>query len=167
MGTGDRKKSGNLFTGSRLVVDGQGNSGVLRNKSNGFNNIFKTANTGPGPSLNPASTQEPTISVYSQVLDFFSTPQYNSIKYRCDGTQVQACFSPGGYNNITDVVALFNSPPPIPLPGGCNDPSFCYCWTDYGTYYDNGDGRIRCEMLISVYNTLCSGGILTLDVIND
>ena len=59
MGTGNRKKSGNLFTGSRLVVDGQGNSGVLRNKSNGFNNIFKTANTGPGPSLNPIPTPLP------------------------------------------------------------------------------------------------------------
>ena len=58
MGTGDRKKSGNLFTGSRLVVDGQGNSGVLRNKSNGFNNIFKTSNDGPGPALTP--TQTPT-----------------------------------------------------------------------------------------------------------
>jgi len=58
MGTGDRKKSGNLFTGSRLVVDGQGNSGVLRNKSNGFNNIFKTSNEGPGPALTP--TQTPT-----------------------------------------------------------------------------------------------------------
>ena len=60
MGTGNRKKSGNLFTGSRLVVDGQGNSGVLKTKSNGFNNIFKTANTGPGPSLNPTPTPSPT-----------------------------------------------------------------------------------------------------------
>ena len=58
MGASNRKKSGNLFTGSRLVVDGQGNSGVLRNKSNGFNNIFKTSNDGPGPALTP--TQTPT-----------------------------------------------------------------------------------------------------------
>ena len=60
MGTNDRKKSGNLFTGSRLIVDGQGNSGVLRNRSNGFNNILKTVNEGPGPDLTPTPTNTPT-----------------------------------------------------------------------------------------------------------
>jgi hypothetical protein len=110
---------------------------------------------------------EPTISVYSQVLDFMSPPTYNSINYKCDGTTVQSCYSPGGEGNINDLVALFNSNFPSPPNPGCEDPTFCYCWTDYGTYYDNGDGRIRCEMPTSVYNSLCLGGTITLNIIND
>ena len=109
----------------------------------------------------------PTTSVYSQVLDFISPTQYNSIVYRCDGAPVEYCYSSDNQYNITDLVALFNTPPPDPLPGGCGDPTYCYCWTTYGTYYDNGDGRIRCEMPTSLYNTLCPSGTLTLDVIYD
>jgi len=108
-----------------------------------------------------------TQPVYSQVLTFTGTPNYNSIQYRCDGTQVEACYSISNQNNMIDLVNLFNTPAPDPLPPSCSTPSFCYCWTDYGTYYDNGDGRIRCEMPTSLYNTLCSGGTLTLNVIND
>lgn len=107
------------------------------------------------------------ISVYSQVLSFTGTPNYNSIQYKCDGTTVEACYSIENQNNMTDLVNLFNTPAPDPLPPSCDNASFCYCWTDYGTYYDNGDGRIRCEMPSSLYNTLCSGGTLTLNVIND
>jgi len=109
----------------------------------------------------------PTTSVYSQVLDFISPAQYNSITYRCSGTSIQNCYSSDNQFNITDLVALFNTPPPNPLPGGCTNPTYCYCWTDYGTYYDNGDGRIRCEMPTYLYNTLCPSGTLTLDVIYD
>jgi hypothetical protein len=110
---------------------------------------------------------DPTISVYSQVLDFISPAQYNSIVYRCDGSNVQACYGCTNEYNMTDLVALFNTPAPSPLPGCCVDPTYCYCWTDYGTYYDNGDGRIRCEMPTSVHNTLCPTGTLTLDVVYD
>jgi len=106
-----------------------------------------------------------TTSVYSQVIDFGAYPAYNSIRYLCNGSQVQACYSPGGFNNMTELVALFNSNPGTTP--SCPDPTYCYCWTDYGTYYDNGDGRIRCEMPDTVYTTLCSGGTLTLDVIYD
>jgi len=109
----------------------------------------------------------PTTSVYSQVLSFTGTPNYNSIQYRCDGTNVEACYSIDNQNNMTDLVALFNTLPPDPLPPSCDNPTFCYCWTDYGTYYDNGDGRVRCEMPTSLYNTLCPSGVLTLNVIND
>jgi len=111
-------------------------------------------------------TPATTISVYSQVLDFNLHP-YNSIIYKCDGTTVQSCYSPGGQTNMTDLVALFNSNYPDPPNPSCPDPTYCYCWTNYGTYYDNGDGRIRCEMTSSVYNSLCSGGTITLDVIYD
>jgi hypothetical protein len=108
-----------------------------------------------------------TIPVYSQVLSFTGTPNYNSIQYRCDGTNVEACYSIENQNTMTDLVDLFNTPAPDPLPPSCDNPSFCYCWTDYGTYYDNGDGRVRCEMPYDVYNSLCPNGTLTLNVIND
>jgi hypothetical protein len=107
----------------------------------------------------------PTITVYSQVLDFISPDRYNSINYKCDGTTVQSCYGNTNQFNMTDLVNYFNSNPGTNP--GCNDPQFCLCWSDYGTYYDNGDGRIRCEMPVSVYNNLCSGGTLTLDIIYD
>ena len=113
---------------------------------------------------------EPTVAVYSQVLDFETYPLYNSINYRCDGTIVHSCYSGGGQPNLIDLVVLFNTPQPNPLPVGCNDPNYCLCWNNYGTYYDNGDGRIRCQMPLSIYNNLTSGyspGILMLDVIYD
>jgi hypothetical protein len=109
----------------------------------------------------------PTTSVYSQVLSFTGTPNYNSIQYRCSGSTIEACYSIENQNNMTDLVNLFNTPAPDPLPPSCTTPSFCYCWTDYGIYYDNGDGRIRLEMPISLHNTLCPNGTLTLNVIND
>lgn len=45
MGTSNRKKTGKIFTGSKLIVDGQGNNGVLRAKSNTFDNILKKPNS--------------------------------------------------------------------------------------------------------------------------
>ena len=114
-----------------------------------------------------AGTVPQTTSVYSQVLSFTGTPNYNSIQYKCDGSTVEACYSVENQNNMTDLVTLFNTSAPNPLPPSCTTPSFCYCWTDYGTYYDNGDGRVRCEMPTSLYNTLCPNGTLTLNVIND
>lgn len=112
-------------------------------------------------------TPATTISVYSQVIDFSATPQYNSIVYRCDGVSVQSCYGCTNQYNITDLVAMFNTPAPDPLSGCCTNPTYCYCWSDYGTYYDNGDGRVRCEMTTTIYDSLCSGGTLTLDVIYD
>jgi hypothetical protein len=53
---------------------------------------------------------------------------------------------------------MFNSVPPVQSQA---------TFLDYGISYDNGDGRVRMEMDVSVYNSLCSGGTLTLDVIYD
>ena len=106
-----------------------------------------------------------TISVYSQVIDFEAYPVYNSIRYLCDGDQVAVCYSPGGEDNIPALVALFNSNPGTGP--SCENPEVCFCWSNYGTYYDNGDGRIRCEMPIAIANQLCATGELTLDIIRD
>jgi hypothetical protein len=110
-------------------------------------------------------TLNQTIAVYSQVLDFGATSQFNSIDYKCNGTTVQSCYSPGGETNIPDLVILFNSAPTTTP--ACSNPAFCYCWSNYGTYFDNGDGRIRCEMPAAIYNSLCPTGTLTLDIILD
>lgn len=95
-----------------------------------------------------------TQAVYSQVIDF-TTPM-NSIRYLCDGNQVAVCY---GVNetNITDLVAMFNSNPPVQNNA---------CFLEYGTYSDNGDGRVRLDIPKSVLNSICNG-TLTLDVIYD
>jgi hypothetical protein len=68
---------------------------------------------------------------------------------------------------MIDLVNLFNIPVPNPLPNYCTTEGICLCWSNYGTYYDNGDGRIRCEMTQAQFDSLGCGGELTLDVILD
>jgi hypothetical protein len=97
-----------------------------------------------------------TVNVYSQVLDFETNP-LNSIIYRCDGEFITACYGTN-QTNITDFVAMLNSNPPVQNNA---------CFLQYGTYYNNGDGRVRCEMPIEVANTLCAGGEITLEAIYD
>ena len=97
-----------------------------------------------------------TYLVYSQVIDFETTPM-NSIIYKCNGNFVTVCY---GVNetNITDFVAMLNSNPPVQNQA---------CFLNYGTYYDNGDGRVRLQMNSVQYNSLCSNGNLTLEAIYD
>lgn len=98
---------------------------------------------------------EAIISVFSQVVDFSSTPM-NSIVYLSDGNYVDASY---GYNetNLTDLIAMFNSVPPVQAQA---------TFLEFGVCYDNGDGRVRMEMPLSVYNTFPAGEI-TLNVIYD
>ena len=56
MGTGNRKKTNKIFTGSKLIVGGQGNNGVLRSKNNGLNNILKTPKSDSDSSSLPETT---------------------------------------------------------------------------------------------------------------
>jgi hypothetical protein len=106
---------------------------------------------------NPVTTypQPSNVIVYSQQLVF--DPFLNSINYKCNGVTVHSCYG-ANEPNITDLVAMFNANPPVQ--GNA-------CFLDYGTYYDNGDGRVRLEMPSAVYNTLCPNGTLTLEVIYD
>ena len=104
-------------------------------------------------------------SIYSQRLEFGS---FNSIQYMCSGRQIAACYDTGAYANITDLVNLFNTPQPSPLPAYCNDPTFCLCWANYGTYYDNGDGRIRLELTPEALIELgCPCEDLSMQIIRD
>jgi hypothetical protein len=95
--------------------------------------------------------------VYSQVINFTSRAQYNSIIYYCDGVQTDACYGTN-QSTIADLVTMFNANPPVQ--GNA-------CFLDFGTYYDNGDGRIRLEVPIDIYNSYCDGGELTIEVIYD
>ena len=107
---------------------------------------------------NPVTSTVPTTtSVYSQVIDFDVTPIKNSINYNCNGTTVHSCYGTN-QTNMTDLVAMFNAITPVQNNA---------CFLDYGTYVDNGDGRVKCIMPNSTYKALCPTGTLTLDVIYD
>jgi hypothetical protein len=97
-----------------------------------------------------------TISVYTQVIDFETTPM-NSIVYKCDGNNVDACYGTN-QTNINDFVAMLNANPPVQNNA---------CFLNAGTYFNNGDGRVRCEMPIEFANTFCEGGTITLEAIYD
>lgn len=98
---------------------------------------------------------ESVVSVFSQVVDFSSTPM-NSIVYLCDGSFVDASY---GFNetNLTDLIAMFNAVPPVQSAAS---------FLEFGICYDNGDGRVRMDMPLSVYNNFPAGEI-TLNVIYD
>lgn len=109
-----------------------------------------------------------SCKIYSQVISLDDHQIYNSIEYFCGDTRIAACYDTGGVDNMIDLVNLFNTPPPSPLPAYCPDPTFCLCWSNYGTYYDNGDGRIRLEVTPETLVELgCSCGDLTMLVIRD
>jgi hypothetical protein len=103
----------------------------------------------------------PTVSVYSQVVNFDPAnpvrPRYNSIQYLCDGDFLAASYGTNE-ENLTDLIAMFNSVPPVQEQA---------TFLDYGICYDNGDGRVRMEMTQAAYNALGCDGTLTLNVIYD
>jgi hypothetical protein len=102
--------------------------------------------------FNLLETSEPSPineSVYSQVVSF-TTPM-NSINYKCNG-EIKSIKYGSDSNNLTDLVAMFNSLP---------------TFTQYGTYYNNGDGRVRLEMPVDVYQSFCFNGTVTLQVFYD
>lgn len=97
-----------------------------------------------------------TINVYSQVIDFEDNPK-NSLIYRCDGEFIHACFGTN-QTNMTDFVEMLNANPPVQVNA---------CFLEYGNYFDNGDGRVRCEMPIAVAESMCAPSFLTLEAIYD
>jgi hypothetical protein len=81
----------------------------------------------------------------------------NSLIYQCDNIDIE--FSYGtNQTNLTDLVDMFNSTPPV----GANA-----TFLDYGICYDNGDGRVRMEMYREVYDSFNCNGELGLKVIYD
>jgi hypothetical protein len=89
-------------------------------------------------------------SAYSQVIDpdVFGA---NSIAFFCNGVQwdIQTTIYTG---SLTDFITY------------CNTNAEGSDFTQYGTYFDNGDNRIRLEMPYHVYNTFCPNGEVTLEI---
>jgi len=87
---------------------------------------------------------------YSQVIDPDDfTAQ--SIAFFCNGVQwdIQTTFLTGDFTAFITY---------------CNTNANGSDFTQYGTYFDNGDNRIRLEMPYHVYNTFCPNGEVTLEI---
>ena len=89
-------------------------------------------------------------TAYSQVIDW-SVESPNTLIFFCNGVQwdVQTGEFTSG---ITEFVEMCNA-----NAGGSD-------FTQYGTYFDNGDDRVRLEMPYHVYNTFCPNGEVTLEI---
>jgi hypothetical protein len=95
-----------------------------------------------------------TISVYSQVIDFSQIPNNqlpNSVRYLCDDSifDVQYGNDCSGFQLL---IQMLN-----------NESQF----NQYGTYYNNGDGRIKLEMSTDIANNLCPNGNISIDIFHD
>ena len=90
-------------------------------------------------------------TAYSQAIDWDNVPPQNTITFFCNGVQwdVQTGLLSG------DITNFVNS---------CNTNAQGSDFTQYGTYFDNGDGRVRLEMPYNVYNTFCPNGEVTLEI---
>ena len=102
------------------------------------------------PSWTNCPIPKKIYTAYSQVTDP-DTFQFNSITFFCNGVQWDVQTASTTFS-ITNFVNFCNS----------NDNSSNF--TQYGTYFDNGDNRVRLEMPYHVYNTFCPGGEVTLEI---
>jgi hypothetical protein len=97
--------------------------------------------------VTPINTRE----IFSEVVDFGRPFLPNSIRLRC-GFPIIAIEYGTDCADMTELILMLN-----------NEPQF----NQYGTYYDNGDGTVRLEMPVNIYNNLCPDGILTLQIFRD
>ena len=102
------------------------------------------------PSWTNCQIPKDIYTAYSQVIDW-SVESPNTLIFFCNGVQWDV--QTGEFaNEITDFVAMCNA-----NAGGSD-------FTQYGTYFDNGDDRVRLEMPYHVYNTFCPNGEVTLEI---
>jgi len=103
------------------------------------------------PSWTNCPIPKKIYTAYSQVIDlnFFVS---DSIAFFCNGVQwdVQT-------GTLEDEIGAFVAM--------CNANANGSDFTQYGSYFDNGDGRVRLEMPYHVYNTFCPNGEVTLEII--
>lgn len=91
-----------------------------------------------------------TVAVYSQGLSFPIT--YTSVDLRCDGSNVVTAYTNTTVNNIGELVALFNSNAEA---------------SAWGTFSNLGDSILVLTAPLTVKDSYCSSGILTLNVFSD
>ena len=103
------------------------------------------------PSWTNCPIPKKIYTAYSQALEWDSIPPQNTITFFCNGVQwdVQTGIPSG---EIGAFVAM------------CNANAEGSDFTQYGTYFDNGDNRVRLEMPYNVYNTFCPNGEVTLEI---
>jgi hypothetical protein len=94
----------------------------------------------------------PTINVYSQDISGDFPINYLSCDFECDGSNFDRPGTNETANSVQEVANIFNA-----------DPDF----NQYGTYFDNGDGRLGLTMEPTLVYTLCPSGDITLDVYSD
>ena len=117
MGTNDRKKSGKIFTGSRLIVDGQGNSGVLKNKIGRFADILKTVNDGPGPALTPTPSITPSVTPTPSITPSITpTPSITSSNITTNTPTPTNTLTPTPTPSITPTISITPSFTPTVTP---------------------------------------------------
>lgn len=94
-----------------------------------------------------------TKSIYTQVIDF-NKSGVDSLSFICGEDKMFSIYGKLT-NNIEDFVSMLNS---------------VEKFSDYGTYYNNGDGRLRLEITLEQYEKLkekCSDKELSLQVFLD
>ena len=102
------------------------------------------------PSWTNCPIPKKIYTAYSQVIDPYEFGA-DSIAFFCNGVQwdIQTTIYTG---SLTDFITY------------CNTNADGSDFTQYGTYFDNGDNRIRLEMPYHVYNTFCPNGEVTLEI---
>jgi len=103
------------------------------------------------PSWTNCPIPKKIYTAYSQVIDPDNFAS-QSIVFFCNGVQwdIQTTYLTGYFTDFIEY---------------CNTNADGSDFTQYGTYFDNGDNRIRLEMPYHVYNTFCPGGEVTLEII--
>lgn len=94
-----------------------------------------------------------TESIYTQVIDF-NKSGVDSLSFICGEDRMFSIYGKLA-NNIEDFVSTLNS---------------TERFSDYGTYYNNGDGRLRLEITLEQYEKLkekCSNKELSLQAFLD
>jgi hypothetical protein len=102
------------------------------------------------PSWTNCPIPKKIYTAYSQVIDP-ATFTADSIAFFCNEVQwdIQTTIYTGDFSLFITY---------------CNTNANGSDFTQYGTYFDNGDNRIRLEMPYHVYNTFCPNGEVTLEI---
>jgi hypothetical protein len=94
----------------------------------------------------------PTVNVYSQDISGNFPINYVSCDFQCNGDNFDTQYTNDETNSVQEVANIFN-----------DNPDF----NQYGTYFDNGDGRLGLTILATLLYSLCLTGDMELVVFDD
>jgi hypothetical protein len=124
---------------------------------NQTNNISLVNNTFSAESINNLNVKDitdvvvwpPTIDFYSQDISGYFPLTNTSCSYKCNDVEFDSLDTTDTTNSIQEVVDVFNAN---------------IDFNQYGTYFDNGDGRLGLSMPVSLLYTYCLTNNITLDI---